>query len=228
MTETIQCEFLVDVCFFAVFEPNHHLWAPRHWAWVHGRQWRAEYHQCVLLRGRPGVVPVWLRGLRPLHRIQSLLPETERQHKISRHFRRMLRSQTRGILRLERYRHHGKNFFNFDGISYLICKIAVHLSEVNTRFILLFQTLICATSFATFAVSRKLPQNRLQLSITLMLTAVTFRLTTNANLPKISYHTRLVSVSVLYILWMFNIYIIVNLKEVIKSYSIWYVYEYWF
>lgn len=57
----------------------------------------------------------------------------------------------------------------------------------------LFQTLICATSFATFAVSRKLPQNRLQLSITLMLTAVTFRLTTNANIPKISYHTRLVS-----------------------------------
>lgn len=70
----------------------------------------------------------------------------------------------------------------------------MHLSEVNMRFILMFQTLICATSFATFAVSRKLPQNRLQLSITLMLTAVTFRLTTNANLPKISYHTRLVSV----------------------------------
>ena len=59
--------------------------------------------------------------------------------------------------------------------------------------VVLFQTLICATSFATFAVDRKLPQNRLQLSITLMLTAVTFRLTTNANLPKISYHTRLVS-----------------------------------
>lgn len=74
-----------------------------------------------------------------------------------------------------------------------------HLSEVNTRFIL-FQTLICVTSFATFAVSRKNTENRLGLSITLMLTAVTFRLTTNANLPKISYHTRLVSVFVLYIL----------------------------
>lgn len=74
-----------------------------------------------------------------------------------------------------------------------------HLSEVNTRFIL-FQTIICVTSFATFAVSCDKPENRLGLSITLMLTAVTFRLTTNANLPKISYHTRLVSVFVLYIL----------------------------
>lgn len=106
LTETVNFLFV----FFAVFEPDHYLWAPRHWAWVPGGQGWAEYHQRVLLRGRPGVVPVRLRGLRPLHRIQSLLPETERQHQISWHFRRMLRSQTRGIFCLERYRDHGKNF----------------------------------------------------------------------------------------------------------------------
>ncbi|XP_061196753.1 gamma-aminobutyric acid receptor subunit alpha-2-like [Saccostrea echinata] len=77
----------------------------------------------------------------------------------------------------------------FPGISVGCC--AVRRAGFFVWNVIVIMTLICATSFATFAVSRKLPQNRLQLSITLMLTAVTFRLTTNANLPKISYHTRL-------------------------------------
>ncbi|XP_078337351.1 cys-loop ligand-gated ion channel-like isoform X2 [Crassostrea virginica] len=97
-----------------------------------------------------------------------------------------------------------------DSVPYTEAKVFSQKRNVNTKYpgisvgccavrragffvwnVIVIMTLICATSFATFAVDRKLPQNRLQLSITLMLTAVTFRLTTNANLPKISYHTRL-------------------------------------
>lgn len=58
--------------------------------------------------------------------------------------------------------------------------------------ILFFQTIISSLSFATFAVERNLPQNRLQLAFTLTLTGVTFRFVTNQQLPKISYLTRLV------------------------------------
>lgn len=48
---------------------------------------------------------------------------------------------------------------------------------------------ISSTSIATFAVDNNLTQNRLQLSITLMLTTVAFRIVTNQGLPKISYNT---------------------------------------
>nr|XP_022321663.1 uncharacterized protein LOC111123552 [Crassostrea virginica] len=57
--------------------------------------------------------------------------------------------------------------------------------------IILIMTIISSLSFATFAVSRNLPQNRLQLAFTLTLTGVTFRFVTNQQLPKISYLTRL-------------------------------------
>ncbi|ELU17488.1 hypothetical protein CAPTEDRAFT_228357 [Capitella teleta] len=48
---------------------------------------------------------------------------------------------------------------------------------------------ISALSFATFAVSPELPQNRLQLSFTLLLTSITFKFVINQSLPKISYLT---------------------------------------
>jgi hypothetical protein len=45
---------------------------------------------------------------------------------------------------------------------------------------------------ATFAVDRALPQNRLQLSFTLVLTGVAFKFVANQSIPKISYLTHLV------------------------------------
>ena len=45
----------------------------------------------------------------------------------------------------------------------------------------------------TFAVKPTLPQNRLQLSFTLVLTAVAFKFVVNQSLPRISYLTYLVS-----------------------------------
>ncbi len=56
------------------------------------------------------------------------------------------------------------------------------------------QFFISALSFATFAVSPELPQNRLQLSFTLLLTSVAFKFVVNQSLPKISYLTYMVSV----------------------------------
>ncbi len=58
--------------------------------------------------------------------------------------------------------------------------------------LVLLQFLICSLAFATFAVDRKLPQNRLQLSFTLVLTSVAFKFVVNQSLPKISYLTYLV------------------------------------
>lgn len=49
--------------------------------------------------------------------------------------------------------------------------------------------LICSLAFATFSVDKKLPQNRLQLSFTLVLTAVAFKSVVNSSLPRISYLT---------------------------------------
>ncbi|XP_059178683.1 cys-loop ligand-gated ion channel-like isoform X3 [Physella acuta] len=49
--------------------------------------------------------------------------------------------------------------------------------------------LICTLSFATFSVEKDLPQNRLQLSFTLVLTAVAFKSVVNQSLPRISYLT---------------------------------------
>ncbi|BFZ21949.1 hypothetical protein BsWGS_24988 [Bradybaena similaris] len=49
--------------------------------------------------------------------------------------------------------------------------------------------LICSLSFITFSVEKTLPQNRLQLSFTLVLTAVAFKSVVNQSLPRISYLT---------------------------------------
>ncbi|PVD38998.1 hypothetical protein C0Q70_01623 [Pomacea canaliculata] len=49
--------------------------------------------------------------------------------------------------------------------------------------------LICSLSFATFSVDKSLPQNRLQLAFTLMLTSVAFKSVVNQSLPRISYLT---------------------------------------
>ncbi|XP_060595427.1 cys-loop ligand-gated ion channel-like isoform X7 [Ruditapes philippinarum] len=49
--------------------------------------------------------------------------------------------------------------------------------------------LICSLAFATFSVEKTLPQNRLQLSFTLVLTAVAFKSVVNSSLPRISYLT---------------------------------------
>lgn len=56
----------------------------------------------------------------------------------------------------------------------------------------LFQFLICSLCFATFSVDKNRPHNRLQLSFTLMLTAVAFKSVVNQSLPKISYLTYMV------------------------------------
>jgi len=48
-------------------------------------------------------------------------------------------------------------------------------------------------TFTTFGVDYKLIQNRLQLTLILLLTTVTFKFTVNQSLPKISYLTYLVS-----------------------------------
>jgi hypothetical protein len=56
-----------------------------------------------------------------------------------------------------------------------------------------FQLLICSLSFATFSVDKSLPQSRLQLSFTLMLTSVAFKSVVNQSLPRISYLTYMVS-----------------------------------
>ena len=49
--------------------------------------------------------------------------------------------------------------------------------------------LITAVSFTIFAVNSNLPQNRLQISITLLLTSVMFKWNTNRSLPTVSYLT---------------------------------------
>jgi hypothetical protein len=55
-------------------------------------------------------------------------------------------------------------------------------------------------AFATFSVTYNLPQNRLQLSFTLLLTAVTFKWVVVRCLPTISYLTTLVKSFFLYLL----------------------------
>ncbi|KAK3580219.1 hypothetical protein CHS0354_018002 [Potamilus streckersoni] len=55
--------------------------------------------------------------------------------------------------------------------------------------IFLVTFLICSLAFATFSVDKSLPQNRLQLSFTLVLTAVAFKSVVNSSLPRISYLT---------------------------------------
>ena len=68
-----------------------------------------------------------------------------------------------------------------------------NFTHCTRSFCLFFQFFISALSFATFAVSPELPQNRLQLSFTLLLTSVAFKFVINQSLPKISYLTYMVS-----------------------------------
>ncbi|XP_076465747.1 cys-loop ligand-gated ion channel-like [Babylonia areolata] len=55
--------------------------------------------------------------------------------------------------------------------------------------VLAIMVLICSLSLCTFSVDRKLPQNRLQLSFTLVLTGIAFKFVVGQSLPKISYLT---------------------------------------
>ncbi|XP_064646448.1 cys-loop ligand-gated ion channel-like [Lineus longissimus] len=57
--------------------------------------------------------------------------------------------------------------------------------------VLLIMLFICSLGLCTFSVSVVLPQNRLQLSFTLVLTIVAFKYVINQSLPKISYLTYL-------------------------------------
>ena len=66
------------------------------------------------------------------------------------------------------------------------------------------QFLIGALSFLTFAIDPDLAQFRLQLTFTLVLTAVTFKFVVNQNLPNIPYLTYLVSMSASFTLSIFN------------------------
>jgi hypothetical protein len=90
-------------------------------------------------------------------------------------------------------------------ISYLTYMVSAHLifRVVGGAYSMListfcfFQFLITGLSFATFAVSPILPQNRLQLSFTLLLTSVAFKFVVIQSLPKISYLTYMVSTTIL-------------------------------
>ena len=66
------------------------------------------------------------------------------------------------------------------------------------------QFLIGALSFLTFAIGSELTHFRLQLTFTLVLTAVTFKFVVNQNLPNIPYLTYLVSMSALFTSVTFN------------------------
>ena len=74
------------------------------------------------------------------------------------------------------------------------CIISMLINAIICSPVRVFQFFISALSFATFAVSPELPQNRLQLSFTLLLTSVTFKFVINQSLPKISYLTYMVSI----------------------------------
>jgi len=69
----------------------------------------------------------------------------------------------------------------------------VFLIKSIITFLMLFilKFFITVMIFATFSVKPSLPQNRLQLSFTLLLTAVTFKFVVNRCLPTISYLTSL-------------------------------------
>ena len=54
-------------------------------------------------------------------------------------------------------------------------------------FIIMF--LICSLAFCTFVVSVEKPENRLQLSFTLVLTTIAFKFVANQTIPRISYLT---------------------------------------
>ena len=69
---------------------------------------------------------------------------------------------------------------------------------IFNAFFLIF--LINSMSLAIFAVDSKLPFNRLQITITLLLTSVMLKWTTNRNLPTISYLTSLDLYSIICIL----------------------------
>ncbi|KAJ8319876.1 hypothetical protein KUTeg_001463, partial [Tegillarca granosa] len=78
-------------------------------------------------------------------------------------------------------------------VSYIFCNIYCkhYQKEQEKVSILIYKSnfLICSLSFATFSVGSSKPENRLQLSFTLVLTAVAFKSVVNNSLPRISYLT---------------------------------------
>ncbi len=93
------------------------------------------------------------------------------------------------------YTKHFLALFSFLNVTLNSC--ALYLKKKNNNkdlYVLCFcpQFLICSLAFTTFAVGRDKPQNRLQLSFTLVLTSVAFKFVVNQSLPKISYLTYLV------------------------------------
>jgi hypothetical protein len=86
------------------------------------------------------------------------------------------------------YDHWSLFFFYLFSLKIFVC--------VTWQFLcFMFQFLICSLAFATFSVEKTLPQNRLQLSFTLVLTAVAFKSVVNSSLPRISYLTYMVGIT---------------------------------
>ncbi|KAL8593913.1 hypothetical protein ACOMHN_032334 [Nucella lapillus] len=75
------------------------------------------------------------------------------------------------------------------GIYFKCC--ATRLAGFFVWNIMFIMSIISALGFVTFAVSRKLPQNRIQLSFILVLASVTFKFAASNSVPKISYLTHL-------------------------------------
>ncbi|XP_076453617.1 cys-loop ligand-gated ion channel-like isoform X2 [Babylonia areolata] len=75
------------------------------------------------------------------------------------------------------------------GIYFKCC--ATRLAGFFVWNIMLVMSIISVLGFVTFAVSRKLPQNRVQLSFILVLASVTFKFAASNSVPKISYLTHL-------------------------------------
>lgn len=74
-----------------------------------------------------------------------------------------------------------------------LLKCVISSLALTTLDISLFQCIISSLALTTFAVARSKIENRLQLSIMLVLVTVTFKFVTNQVIPKISYMTHLVS-----------------------------------
>jgi hypothetical protein len=100
-------------------------------------------------------------------------------------------------------------------ITLLVYIVQMYIQIWNDLYHFLLQTLISSLSIATFSVDRDKPQNRLQLSFTLVLTGVAFKFVANQSIPKISYLTQLVSLflSANRILFLFSIRVIIQWLE---------------
>ena len=72
----------------------------------------------------------------------------------------------------------------------LVCETVI----LNPIIFLFFQFLIDILSFCSFSVDISSPSDRLSVTLTLLLTAVTFKFVVSQRLPTISYLTLLVSI----------------------------------